>query len=160
MSSPVLIEGILKSVSIPVMAKCRIGHFAEAQILESLGVDYIDESEVLTPADRENHINKWNFNVLLTVAALGYGDIPTQGFINAFNLVEKDGWIAFNIKDRFISEEDDTGYHDTLNAMMTRFIRTRIETLCADPEIETPAFTPDISSADIFAGVPQPKEEK
>lgn len=49
---------------------------------------------------------------------------------------------------------------DTLNAMMTRFIRTRIEALCADPEIETPAFTPDISSADIFAGVPQPKEEK
>lgn len=49
---------------------------------------------------------------------------------------------------------------DTLNAMMTRFIRTRIETLCADPEIETPAFTPDISSADIFAGVPQPKEDQ
>lgn len=61
---------------------------------------------------------KWNFNVLLTVAALGYGDIPTQGFINAFNLVEQGGWIAFNIKDRFMSEEDGSGYHDTLKAMM------------------------------------------
>jgi hypothetical protein len=63
-------------------------------------------------------LKKWNFNVLLTVAALGYGDIPTQGFINAFNLVKTDGWIAFNIKDRFMSDVDDTGYHDTLNAIM------------------------------------------
>ena len=71
------------------------------------------------PSDKDlQTLTKWNFNVLLTVAALGYGDIPTQGFINAFNLVEKDGWIAFNIKDRFISAEDDTGYHDTLTAMM------------------------------------------
>jgi predicted TPR repeat methyltransferase len=63
-------------------------------------------------------LSKWDFNVLLTVAALGYGDIPTRGFINAFNLIEKDGWIAFNIKDRFLSDEDDTGYHDTLKTMM------------------------------------------
>jgi len=63
-------------------------------------------------------LEKWDFNVLLTIAALGYGDIPTQGFINAFNLVEKNGWIAFNIKDRFLSDADDTGYHDTLKAMM------------------------------------------
>lgn len=71
------------------------------------------------PSDKDlQALNKWEFNVLLTIAALGYGDIPTQGFINAFNLVEKDGWIAFNIKDRFMSSEDDTGYHDTLNAMM------------------------------------------
>src|SRR6201991_3981617 len=53
MSPPELVEQIMKSVSIPVMAKCRIGHFAEAQILEAIGVDYIDESEVLTPADEE-----------------------------------------------------------------------------------------------------------
>jgi predicted TPR repeat methyltransferase len=65
-------------------------------------------------------LSKWDFNVLLTVAALGYGDIPTRGFINAFNLIEKDGWIAFNIKDRFLSDEDDTGYHDTLKTMMGR----------------------------------------
>lgn len=71
------------------------------------------------PSDKDlQTLEKWDFNVLLTVAALGYGDIPTQGFINAFNLIEKDGWIAFNIKDRFMTDADDTGYHDTLKAMM------------------------------------------
>jgi hypothetical protein len=71
------------------------------------------------PSDNDLKVlRKWDFNVLLTIAALGYGDIPTQGFINAFNLVETDGWIAFNIKDRFLSKGDDTGYHDTLNAVM------------------------------------------
>ncbi|MCS6872731.1 MAG: pyridoxal 5'-phosphate synthase lyase subunit PdxS [Anaerolineae bacterium] len=63
MSDPELIERIKEAVSIPVMAKCRIGHFVEAQILEALGVDFIDESEVLTPADEENHINKHRFRV-------------------------------------------------------------------------------------------------
>ena len=63
MSDPDMIEGIINAVSIPVMAKARIGHFVEAQILEALGVDYIDESEVLTPADEEHHINKWKFSV-------------------------------------------------------------------------------------------------
>src|SRR5215831_12825912 len=58
MSDPGMIERIMKAVSIPVMAKCRIGHFVEAQILEAIGIDYIDESEVLTPADEENHVNK------------------------------------------------------------------------------------------------------
>src|SRR5476649_397125 len=58
MSDPDMIESIMKAVSIPVMAKCRIGHIVEAQILEALGVDYVDESEVLTPADEENHVNK------------------------------------------------------------------------------------------------------
>ena len=63
MSDPDLIDEIIKSVSIPVMAKARIGHFVEAQVLESLKVDYIDESEVLSPADYVNHIDKWGFNV-------------------------------------------------------------------------------------------------
>jgi pyridoxal 5'-phosphate synthase pdxS subunit len=63
MSDPTIIQAILDSVSIPVMAKVRIGHFVEAQILESMGVDYIDESEVLTPADETHHINKWDFKV-------------------------------------------------------------------------------------------------
>ena len=63
MSDPSMIEAIIKAVSIPVMAKCRIGHFVEAQVLESLGVDYIDESEVLTPADVSHHIWKHNFKV-------------------------------------------------------------------------------------------------
>src|ERR1700710_3207487 len=61
MSDPEMIRGIQQAVTIPVMAKVRIGHFVEAQILEALGIDYIDESEVLTPADEENHINKHNF---------------------------------------------------------------------------------------------------
>jgi len=63
MSDPILIQEIMDTVSIPVMAKCRIGHFVEAQILEALGVDYIDESEVLTPADEAHHINKHEFKV-------------------------------------------------------------------------------------------------
>src|SRR5205823_4413553 len=63
MSDPELITGIKAAVTIPVMAKCRIGHFVEARILEALEVDYIDESEVLTPADEENHIDKHGFTV-------------------------------------------------------------------------------------------------
>ncbi|MCP3978198.1 MAG: pyridoxal 5'-phosphate synthase lyase subunit PdxS [bacterium] len=63
MSDPTMIEEIVKTVSIPVMAKCRIGHFAEAQILQELGVDYIDESEVLTPADEAHHVDKFAFKV-------------------------------------------------------------------------------------------------
>jgi len=61
MSDPDMIDGIISAVSIPVMAKARIGHFVEAQVLQSLGVDYVDESEVLTPADYTNHIDKWAF---------------------------------------------------------------------------------------------------
>src|SRR5437868_11053474 len=63
MSDPALVRSIKDAVTIPVMAKCRIGHFVEARILESLEIDYIDESEVLTPADEENHIDKWQFKV-------------------------------------------------------------------------------------------------
>jgi len=74
MSDPDMIEKIKKAVSIPVMAKARIGHFAEAQILESLGVDYIDESEVLTPADYANHIDKWQFKVPIVCGATNLGE--------------------------------------------------------------------------------------
>src|SRR5579875_2854906 len=63
MSDPALVEAIMNAVSIPVMAKARIGHYSEAKVLEALGVDYIDESEVLTPADDEHHIDKWAFTV-------------------------------------------------------------------------------------------------
>jgi pyridoxal 5'-phosphate synthase pdxS subunit len=63
MSDPGMVQDIMAAVTIPVMAKCRIGHFVEAQILEAIGVDYIDESEVLTPADEENHVNKHHFRV-------------------------------------------------------------------------------------------------
>ena len=74
MSDPALIEGIQEVVTIPVMAKARIGHFAEAQVLESLGVDYIDESEVLTPADEANHIDKWRFTVPFVCGATNLGE--------------------------------------------------------------------------------------
>lgn len=74
MSDPALIEEIMAAVSIPVMAKCRIGHFVEAQILESLGVDYIDESEVLTPADEEHHIDKHPFTVPFVCGCRNLGE--------------------------------------------------------------------------------------
>ena len=74
MSDPDMIEGIKEAVTIPVMAKARIGHFVEAQVLEAIGVDYIDESEVLTPADYSNHINKWNFTVPFVCGATNLGE--------------------------------------------------------------------------------------
>jgi pyridoxal 5'-phosphate synthase pdxS subunit len=74
MSDPGMIKEIQEIVSIPVMAKCRIGHFAEAQILQSLEVDYIDESEVLTPADLEHHVDKWQFTVPFVCGATNLGE--------------------------------------------------------------------------------------
>ncbi len=74
MSDPDMIDGIINAVTIPVMAKARIGHFVEAQILQSLGVDYIDESEVLTPADEEHHINKHKFTVPFVCGARNLGE--------------------------------------------------------------------------------------
>jgi len=74
MSDPVLIEGIIEAVTVPVMAKARIGHFAEAQVLQSLGVDFIDESEVLTPADEAYHIDKWPFTVPFVCGATNLGE--------------------------------------------------------------------------------------
>ena len=85
-----MIDGIIAAVSIPVMAKARIGHFVEAQVLQALGVDYVDESEVLTPADYANHIDKWAFTVPFVCGATnlgealrrhrrGRGDDPLQG---------------------------------------------------------------------------------
>ena len=74
MSDPDMIDEIIKAVSIPVMAKARIGHFVEAQVIQSLGVDYIDESEVLTPADYINHIDKWQFTVPFVCGATNLGE--------------------------------------------------------------------------------------
>jgi pyridoxal 5'-phosphate synthase pdxS subunit len=74
MSDPALIKGIQEAVTIPVMAKARIGHFAEAQVLEALEIDYIDESEVLTPADEANHIDKWPFKVPFVCGATSLGE--------------------------------------------------------------------------------------
>src|SRR5207248_633268 len=99
MSDPALIEGIKSVVTIPVMAKARIGHFAEAQVLESLGVDYVDESEVLTPADEANHIDKWAFTVPFVCGATNLGEalrrisegaamIRSKGEAGSGNIVE------------------------------------------------------------------------
>lgn len=99
MSDPEMIQGIQNSVSIPVMAKCRIGHFAEAQVLESLEVDFIDESEVLTPADEHNHVWKHDFNVPFVCGCRNLGEalrrisegaamIRTKGEAGSGNIVE------------------------------------------------------------------------
>src|SRR2546429_1584217 len=99
MSDPTLIRSIMDAVTIPVMAKCRIGHFVEAQILEALGVDYIDESEVLTPADEENHIDKHQFKVPFVCGCRDLGEatrriaegaamIRTKGEAGTGNVVE------------------------------------------------------------------------
>ena len=74
MSDPEIIADILEAVSIPVMAKCRIGHFVEAQVLQALGVDYVDESEVLTPADEAHHVDKWGFTVPFVCGATNLGE--------------------------------------------------------------------------------------
>src|SRR5918999_514341 len=74
MSDPEIISDILEAVSIPVMAKCRIGHFVEAQVLQALGVDYIDESEVLTPADEAHQVDKWGFTVPFVCGATNLGE--------------------------------------------------------------------------------------
>jgi pyridoxal 5'-phosphate synthase pdxS subunit len=74
MADPEKVSEIAEAVSIPVMAKCRIGHFVEAQVLQALGVDYVDESEVLTPADEANHVNKWDFTVPFVCGATDLGE--------------------------------------------------------------------------------------
>lgn len=99
MSDPTKIEEIQAAVTIPVMAKCRIGHFAEALVLQALGVDYIDESEVLTPADEEHHIDKWGFTTPFVCGARNLGEalrrigegaamIRTKGEAGTGNIVE------------------------------------------------------------------------
>jgi pyridoxal 5'-phosphate synthase pdxS subunit len=99
MASIKIIKQIMDAVTIPVMAKARIGHFVEAQVLESIGVDYVDESEVLTPADEEHHINKWPFKVPFVCGARNLGEalrrvgegaamIRTKGEAGSGNIVE------------------------------------------------------------------------
>jgi predicted TPR repeat methyltransferase len=80
--------------------------------------DYLVMDVSNMDASKLQKFEAWNFNSLVTVAALGFGDIPAKAFVNAFNLIEEGGWVAFNIKDRFMSSDDDTGYHDTIEAMM------------------------------------------
>jgi pyridoxal 5'-phosphate synthase pdxS subunit len=99
MADPTIVEQVMAAVTIPVMAKCRIGHFVEAQLLQSLGVDYVDESEVLTPADDEYHVDKWAFDVPFVCGARDLGEalrriaegaamIRTKGEPGTGNVVE------------------------------------------------------------------------
>ena len=107
-----------------------------------VGVDIIDEAKMAVKRDRpkiyddyyvmdlnqpndkdKQTLYRWNFNALVTVAALGFGDIPTQAFVNAFNMVKNNSWIVFNIKDRFLSDEDDTGYSETLQKMIGQSLK-------------------------------------
>jgi pyridoxal 5'-phosphate synthase pdxS subunit len=99
MADPTKVQEIMDAVTIPVMAKCRIGHFVEAQILQALGADYVDESEVLTPADESHHINKWDFTVPFVCGARDLGEalrriaegaamIRTKGEAGTGNVVE------------------------------------------------------------------------
>ncbi|EHR60756.1 pyridoxal 5'-phosphate synthase lyase subunit PdxS [Saccharomonospora cyanea] len=121
MSDPDLIDGIVSAVSIPVMAKARIGHFVEAQVLQSLGVDYIDESEVLTPADYANHIDKWAFTVPFVCGATNLGEALRR----------------INEGAAMIRSKGEAGTGDVSNATThMRRIRSEIRTLSALPEDE------------------------
>ncbi len=124
------IEGIMSAVSVPVMAKARIGHFVEAQILQGLGVDYVDESEVLTPADEEHHIDKWAFTVPFVCGARDLGEalrriaegaamIRTKGEAGTGNVVEavrhqrailkQTGWLQSLRPEQFVSAAKELG---------------------------------------------------
>ncbi|ACU96535.1 pyridoxal 5'-phosphate synthase lyase subunit PdxS [Saccharomonospora viridis] len=121
MSDPDLIESIMSAVSIPVMAKVRIGHFVEAQVLQSLGVDYIDESEVLTPADYAHHIDKWAFTVPFVCGATNLGEALRRIAEGA----------------ALIRSKGEAGTGDVSNAAThMRQIRTEIRRLSALPEDE------------------------
>jgi pyridoxal 5'-phosphate synthase pdxS subunit len=121
MSDPDLIDGIIEAVSIPVMAKARIGHFVEAQILQSLGVDYIDESEVLTPADYTNHIDKWAFTVPFVCGATNLGEALRRITEGA----------------AMIRSKGEAGTGDVSNATThMRTLRTEIKRLSSLPEDE------------------------
>jgi pyridoxal 5'-phosphate synthase pdxS subunit len=121
MSDPDLIDGIISAVSIPVMAKARIGHFVEARLLQSLGVDYIDESEVLTPADYENHIDKWAYTVPFVCGATNLGEALRR----------------INEGAAMIRSKGEAGTGDVSNATThMRRIRTEMRRLSALPEDE------------------------
>ena len=120
MSDPDMIDGIIAAVSIPVMAKARIGHFVEAQVLQSIGVDYVDESEVLTPADESHHIDKWAFTVPFVCGATNLGEalrrisegaamIRSKGEAGTGNVVEATRHMRQIRTDlRWLSTMDDT----------------------------------------------------
>ena len=131
MSDPEMITGIQEAVSIPVMAKARIGHFAEAQVLEALEVDYIDESEVLTPADEVNHIDKWAFKVPFVCGATNLGEALRRIGEGA----------------AMIRSKGEAGTGDIVNAVThLRKLRTEIRWLTTLGEEELPAAAKHLQS--------------
>ena len=131
MSDPALIKDIIDSVSIPVMAKCRIGHFAEAQILASLGVDYIDESEVLTPADERYHIDKHPFTVPFVCGCRDLGEALRRIGEGA----------------AMIRTKGEAGTGDIIEAVRhARTVMGQIRSLQAKPDDELMAYARDIGA--------------
>jgi pyridoxal 5'-phosphate synthase pdxS subunit len=129
MSDPMMIRGIQEAVTIPVMAKARIGHFAEAQVLEALEVDYIDESEVLTPADEANHIDKWPFKVPFVCGATNLGE--------ALRRISEGA--------AMIRSKGEAGTGDIVEAVRhMRQITGEIRRLCARDEDELPTAAKEI----------------
>ncbi|MFH1306832.1 MAG: pyridoxal 5'-phosphate synthase lyase subunit PdxS [Candidatus Micrarchaeota archaeon] len=134
MSDPLKIREIKEAVTIPVMAKCRMGHFVEAQILEALKVDYIDESEVLTPADEENHVDKWKFKVPFVCGCRNLGEalrrinegaamIRTKGEAGTGNIVEA----VKHIRTVFGQIEDVKNADEKQLQMMAKEMRVPLE---------------------------------
>jgi pyridoxal 5'-phosphate synthase pdxS subunit len=131
MSDPELIEAIKAAVTIPVMAKARIGHFAEAQVLQALGVDYIDESEVLTPADHEHHIDKWAFRVPFVCGANNLGEALRRLGEGA----------------ALIRSKGEAGTGDVAQAVThLRSIRTEIRRLASADPAELPALAKNLGA--------------
>src|SRR5947199_9909815 len=129
MSDPEMIRGIHQAVTIPVMAKARIGHFAEAQVLEALEVDYIDESEVLTPADEANHVDKWGFKVPFVCGATNLGE--------ALRRISEGA--------AMIRSKGEAGTGDIVEAVRhMRQITGEIRRLCARDEDELPTAAKEI----------------
>lgn len=125
MADPVIVEKIMAAVSIPVMAKARIGHFVEAHILQALGVDYIDESEVLTPADDKYHIDKWKFKVPFVCGCRNLGEALRRLGEGAAMLRTK----------------GEPGTGNVIEAVRhMRHVQDQIRYLCAIPEAEVPNF--------------------
>src|SRR5947209_1723932 len=124
MADPVKVAEIQEAVTVPVMAKCRIGHYAEAQVLEALEVDYIDESEVLTPADEANHVDKWAFTVPFVCGATNLGEalrrlsegaamIRSKGEAGSGNIVEAVRHLRLVLGDiRKITQADSAELYD------------------------------------------------
>jgi pyridoxal 5'-phosphate synthase pdxS subunit len=152
MSDPALVEGIQQAVTIPVMAKARIGHFAEAQVLQALGVDFIDESEVLTPADEAHHIDKWAFSVPFVCGATNLGEalrriaegaalIRSKGEAGTGNIVEAVRHLRSITGDvRKLTQADPAELFDWAKRLQAPL--TLVQEVAERGELPVPLFTP------------------